>query len=227
MERMFEPFFTTKEVGKGTGLGLAAVHGIVAAHGGIVAASSKPGEGTTFEVFIPTIAAAPASEARAVEEKPSGHEAIMIVDDEPQVCAMLAKMLSRLGYQVECFTCAPAAIEAFQRDPSRWALAITDQTMPQMSGLEFAKTMLAQAPNMPVILCSGYTDMVSSDSAASAGVKAFLTKPVDHATLARMIRELLDRPPPMTARGAQDTAATNTSASGLPRGTRYERPRTH
>ena len=210
MERMFEPFFTTKEVGKGTGLGLAAVHGIVSAHGGVVAATSKPGQGTTFDIFIPTIAAEPASrEADAVEEKPCGSEAILIVDDEPQVSSMLAKMLGRIGYKVDCFNSAPEAIEAFKRAPGNWSLVITDQTMPQMTGLELAKRILAQSPSLPVILCSGYTDSVSNDMVAAAGIKAFLTKPVDHASLARMIRELIGTRTALSpARSTQQPAAT-------------------
>src|SRR6185312_14553613 len=101
MERMFEPFFTTKEVGKGTGLGLAAVHGIVSAHGGVVAATSRPGHGTSFSVFLPTIAEPASVETDAAEDKPHGSEAILIVDDEPQVSSMLAKMLGRIGYRVD------------------------------------------------------------------------------------------------------------------------------
>ena len=106
---------------------------------------------------------------------------------------MLAKMLGRIGYKVDCFNNAPEAIEAFKRQPNNWSLVITDQTMPQMTGLEFAKRILAQSPSVPVILCSGYTDSVSNEMVAAAGIKAFLTKPVDHASLARMIRELLGR----------------------------------
>jgi signal transduction histidine kinase/CheY-like chemotaxis protein len=205
MERMFEPFFTTKEVGKGTGLGLAAVHGIVAAHGGVVAATSRPGHGTSFGIFIPTIAEPPAAEADAVEDKPCGSEAILIVDDEPQVSSMLAKMLGRIGYRVDCFNSAPEAVEAFKREAGKWSLVITDQTMPQMTGLELAKQILTQSPNLPVILCSGYTDNVSNDMMAAAGIKAFLTKPVDHANLARLIRELLAAHA-ASSRGGRQTA---------------------
>jgi len=209
MERMFEPFFTTKEIGKGTGLGLAAVHGIVSAHGGVVAATSKPGHGTTFDIFIPTIAAEPTSgEADAVDDKPCGSESILIVDDEPQVSSMLAKMLGRIGYKVDCFNSAPEAIEAFRRAPHSWSLVITDQTMPQMTGLELAKRILAQSPNLPVILCSGYTDSVPAEMVTAAGIKAFLTKPVDHASLARTIRELLGtRPMSSPARGERQPIA--------------------
>ena len=217
MERMFEPFFTTKEVGKGTGLGLAAVHGIVSAHGGVVAATSKPGHGTTFDIFIPTIAAEPSSgEADAVEDKPCGSESILIVDDEPQVSSMLAKMLGRIGYKVDCFNSAPEAIEAFKREPGSWSLVITDQTMPQMTGLELAKRILAQSPNLPVILCSGYTDSVSAEMVIAAGIKAFLTKPVDHASLARMIRELLGtRPASSPAHGVRQPVANVPRAADM------------
>ncbi|HEX7967672.1 MAG TPA: PAS-domain containing protein [Stellaceae bacterium] len=215
MERMFEPFFTTKEVGKGTGLGLAAVHGIVSAHGGVVAAASKLGRGTTFEVFIPTVPGEPAADATgAAEDKPTGNESILIVDDEPQVSAMLAKMLGRLGYRVDCFNSAPDAVAAFTRAPDAWALVITDQTMPQMTGLELAKRILAQSPGQPIILCSGYTDTVSTDTAAATGIKAFLSKPVDHTILARTIRDLLGNGAPSAA--AKSDATTGAAMANFP-----------
>ena len=214
MERMFEPFFTTKEVGKGTGLGLAAVHGIVSAHGGVVAATSRPGHGTSFGIFLPTIAEAAAVEAAAVEDKPCGSEAILVVDDEPQVSSMLARMLGRIGYRVDCFNSAPEAIEAFTREPGKWSLVITDQTMPQLTGLELAKRILAQSPGLPVILCSGYTDSVSNDMVVAAGIKAFLAKPVDHANLARLIRELLGaRAASSLARGGRPATTAAAPAS--------------
>ncbi len=191
--KMFEPFFTTKEVGKGTGLGLAAVHGIVTSHGGIVACTSKPGHGTTFEIFLPAVAGdAAASKPVAADSKPSGTESIFIVDDEQQVSTMLARALKRLGYSVDCFNSATDALDAFSKSPDAWALAITDQTMPQMTGYELVEQILAQRPGFPTILCSGFTDAVTAESASAAGIKAFLTKPVDHEVIARVVRELLD-----------------------------------
>jgi signal transduction histidine kinase/ActR/RegA family two-component response regulator len=191
--KMFEPFFTTKEVGKGTGLGLAAVHGIVTSHGGIVACTSKPGSGTMFEIFLPAMAGdGVASKSIAADSKPPGTESILIVDDEQQVSTMLARALNRLGYSVDCFNSASDALDAFTKTPDAWALAITDQTMPQMTGYELVEQILAQRPQFPTILCSGFTDAVTAESASAAGIKAFLTKPVDHEVIARVVRELLD-----------------------------------
>jgi CheY-like chemotaxis protein len=197
MERIFEPFFTTKDVGKGTGLGLAAVHGIVAAHKGVVTVTSRPGHGAIFEIFLPTITGAvTASDVGVPGEKPCGNEAILIVDDEQQVGFMLTNMLRRLGYTVDCFASAVDALAAFERTPDAWALVITDQMMPRMTGFELAKRILARKPEMPVLLCSGYTDTVSPETAVAAGIQAFLAKPVDHALLARTIRSLLDERKP-------------------------------
>ena len=191
--KMFEPFFTTKEVGKGTGLGLAAVHGIVTSHSGIVACTSKPGNGTMFEIFLPAAASDEvSSKSVAADSKPPGTESILIVDDEQQVSTMLARALKRLGYSVDCFNNATDALDAFTRTPDAWALAITDQTMPQMTGYELVEQILAQRPEFPTILCSGFTDAVTAESASAAGIKAFLTKPVDHEVIARVVRELLD-----------------------------------
>jgi signal transduction histidine kinase/CheY-like chemotaxis protein len=192
--RMFEPFFTTKEVGKGTGLGLAAVHGIVSSLKGIIACTSTLGHGTTFEVFLPAKAAAAAAFAGAAQQPdPRGKEAILVVDDEQQVAAMLARTLKRLGYAVDCFASATEALAAYRRTPGAWALAITDQTMPQMTGYELAEQILAHDAEFPMILCSGYSDAVTAGTAASVGIKAFLSKPVDQEVIARTVRELLDR----------------------------------
>ncbi len=191
--KMFEPFFTTKEVGKGTGLGLAAVHGIVTSHHGVVACTSKPGEGTRFEIFLPAVQGEGAV-GKPIEaaSKPVGTESILIVDDEQQVSTMLARALKRLGYSVDCFKSATDALDAFKRTPDAWALAITDQTMPQMTGYELVERILAQRPGFPTILCSGFTDAVTAESATALGIKAFLTKPVDHDVITRVVRELLD-----------------------------------
>jgi signal transduction histidine kinase/ActR/RegA family two-component response regulator len=191
--KMFEPFFTTKEVGKGTGLGLAAVHGIVTSHHGVVACTSKPGEGTRFEIFLPAVRGEGAA-GKPIEavSKPVGTESILIVDDEQQVSAMLSRALQRLGYSVDCFNSATAALEAFTKTPDAWALAITDQTMPRMTGYELVERILAQRPEFPTILCSGFTDAVTAESATALGIKAFLTKPVDHDVITRVVRELLD-----------------------------------
>ncbi len=193
LSRIFEPFFTTKEVGKGTGLGLAAVHGIVSSMKGVVTCTSRPGHGATFEVYLPVKNGPSSALARQEQQaNPGGTEAILIVDDEQLVSTMLASSLTRLGYTVDCFASAIEALEAVRRNPNRWALAITDQTMPHMTGFELARQILTHHPNFPIILCSGYTDAVTAESVVAAGVRAFLNKPVDHDVMARTIRNVLD-----------------------------------
>ncbi|WP_459942254.1 response regulator, partial [Deferrisoma palaeochoriense] len=194
--RIFEPFFTTKEVGKGTGLGLAAVHGIVKQHGGTIRVSSVVGRGTTFRVYLPLAVRAERVEGRvgARETMPRGRgERILVVDDELEVADFLAQTLETLGYRVEAVLSAEEAWQRFSRSPGAVDLLITDQTMPGMTGLALARRCRQQRPDLPVVLCTGYASAVTTEELAAAGVAVLLAKPVSPRQLAAEVRRVLDR----------------------------------
>jgi CheY-like chemotaxis protein len=208
MERMFEPFFTTKSIGKGTGLGLAAVHGIVAAHGGAITVESVIGEGTTFRILLP-LAANPVAEA-VTADRPSasrGRELVLLVDDETEVVAMTTRCLERLGYEVASCEDPVDAWETFAEDPDAWDVVVTDHTMPGLTGLELARRMLERRAGLPIVLCTGYSEAANEETASAIGIAAFLNKPVDPNKLAATLRAVLDRG------GAAQTAAPALASS--------------
>jgi len=192
MERMFNPFFTTKDIGKGTGLGLAAVHGIVLAHGGLIDVESSQGVGTTFRIYLPV------HEAESTEAPPSrlqggplGKERVLVVDDQEMVGTMLGTSLERLGYDVTVCTSADDALEAIGDNPFAWDLLLSDIRMPGVGGLELARFARAARKDMAVVLCSGYSDTEAEAESRAMGV-IIIPKPVDQALLARSLREALD-----------------------------------
>ncbi len=193
-ERVFEPFFTTKEKGEGTGMGLAVVHGIVKSHGGAVGVSSEPGHGSTFDVFLPTLQKV---EARKKERKPSalptGTERILFVDDEEMIVEMGKNLLESLGYKVTPARHPAEALNLFRKDPSQFDLVITDQTMPDMTGLTLAGKIFKVRNNMPTILCTGHSESVTPKKARELGVAAFAMKPLLKKELAEVVRQVLDR----------------------------------
>ena len=196
--RIFDPYFTTKEKGKGTGLGLAVVDGIVRDHDGRVAVYSEPGEGTTFRVYLPlTDRAAPAASAGEPEAPPAGagHERVLVVDDEESIRAVLARSLRHAGYAVTVHADARAALEAFERAPAAWDLLITDMTMPGMSGKELARRAMEVRPGLPVILCCGYSSLISAEEALNMGIRSYVEKPVELAALLEIVRKVLDGEP--------------------------------
>ncbi len=193
--RIFEPFFTTKEVGKGTGLGLAAVHGIVKQHGGAIRVDSVVGRGTTFRVYLPLAGRADRVEERvgARETMPRGRgERILVVDDEIEVADFLAQTLETLGYRVEAVLSAEEAWQRFSRSPGAVDLLLTDQTMPGRTGLELARQCRERRPDLPVVLCTGYASAVATEELAAAGVAVLLAKPVSPRQLAAEVRRVLD-----------------------------------
>ena len=194
MERIFDPYFTTKEVGKGTGLGLAVIHGIVEDYKGFVEVESEPGKGTTFRIFLPAMAQDAIVEAEAPprEELPSGSERILVIDDEDIIVQLLRSGLSRLGYEIVGVTDSREALELVRNEPDRFDLVITDQTMPNLTGANLAAEIFKIRPKMPLILCTGYSSVVSEESALAMGIKAYLTKPIERKTLAQTVRRLLD-----------------------------------
>ncbi|MDK9707187.1 MAG: cache domain-containing protein [Desulforhopalus sp.] len=190
--RIFEPYFTTKEVGKGTGMGLAIVHGIVRSYEGFVSCSSLVGKGTTVHVYLPVIAPGAMAAEEGEELVLAGRERILIVDDEKILAEMGKNMLERLGYEVTVETNSLEAIATFFKDPDQFDLILTDQTMPGMTGLDLAMHILTIRPDLPVILCTGYSTLVTEEKAKAAGIKGFAMKPLAKRDIARLIRKVLD-----------------------------------
>lgn len=191
LERIFDPFFTTREVGQGSGMGLAVLHGIVVAHDGVIDVASTPGKGTVFTLFFPRVPDAEDADADPQADMPHGSETILFVDDEDDIVTMRTRMLSHLGYRVLAATSPEQALEMLADKGERIDLLITDQTMPRMTGVQLAGKVASLRPGLPVILCSGYSEAVTAEEARAAGVSRFLAKPVDMRLLALAIREIL------------------------------------
>jgi signal transduction histidine kinase/ActR/RegA family two-component response regulator/HAMP domain-containing protein len=194
-ERIFEPYFTTKEQGKGTGLGLSVVHGIARRSGGTVTVYSEVGKGATFHVFLPRVATGAAAFAGVDQPLPTGDERILVVDDEAPITGMLEQMLTRLGYAVAVSADSQAALNLFRKQPERFDLVLTDMTMPGLNGVQLTRALLELRPDLPVILCTGFSESVSEEEARAAGVRAYLMKPVVRSQLARAIRRALESEP--------------------------------
>ncbi|MBW1763615.1 MAG: response regulator, partial [Deltaproteobacteria bacterium] len=192
-DRIFDPYFSTKETGKGTGLGLAVVHGIVKSYGGDIRVYSEPGKGTVFHVYLPVIKGSSVlSEIVRDEPLQCGHECVLLVDDEEQIASMEKAILERLGYQVTSHTSSIEALETFKEQPDKYDLVITDMTMPNMTGDKLAGEMIKIRPDIPIILCSGFSEIMSEEKAKSLGVKGFLMKPIVSKDLSSVIRKVLD-----------------------------------
>ena len=191
-DKVFDPFFTTKEKGEGTGLGLSIVHGIVKQHDGFITVDSEPGKGSTFTVCFPMIAERPKASTPGEGTIPTGRERILFIDDEEALAEVGQEILSELGYQVESKTSSREALAILRLDPSRFDLVVTDQTMPEMTGVELAREILAARPDMPIIMCTGYSQLVDADKAAGAGIRAFAMKPLTKREIAKTIRKVLD-----------------------------------
>jgi len=192
--RIFDPYFTTKEEGKGTGLGLAVVHGIVKSHGGQISVYSEPGKGTEFQICLPVIKKQKET-AKVETDAPiqKGDERILLVDDQDVIVQLEKQMLDRLGYHVTTRTSSTDALEAFRMQPDKFDLVITDLTMPDMTGDKLAQKLMAIRPDIPVILCTGFTEKMSKEKAEALGFKGFLMKPIVMNDLAKSIREALEK----------------------------------
>jgi CheY-like chemotaxis protein len=209
LERIFEPFFTTKPPGEGTGLGLAMVHGIVRSHDGAIVVESNPGAGTTFHLFFPDAATMAFAGLDAGESPTAPHpasagvrgrgERILVVDDEPTVLQVATAILERQGYDPQPFSRAPDALAAFAREPESYTAVVTDLTMPEMTGLQLAREILALSPDTPVIIASGYLEGDPMREAHESGVTRFIRKPFDLADFVAAIR------------GTQQTASQSSS----------------
>ncbi|MFA5903898.1 MAG: PAS domain S-box protein [Desulfobacula sp.] len=193
ISRIFDPFFTTKGQGKGTGMGLSVVHGIVNRMNGAIQVYSEPGQGTEFRVYLP-IAGIPAEKRdfSTNEPLPTGCEKILLVDDEEAIIKMEKQILERLGYQVTSRTSSIEAVEAFRTDPYRFDLVMSDMAMPQMPGDKLAVELIRIRPDIPILLCTGFSESMTEDKIKNIGVRGIVLKPIIMKDLARKIREVLD-----------------------------------
>jgi PAS domain S-box-containing protein len=191
MERIFDPYFTTKKIGEGTGMGLAVVQGIVKSYGGAISVSSEPGKGTTFRVFLPRIEQDLPPPVEATEAPATGTERILFVDDEETLVDLGKEILQSLGYQVSAKMTSLEALETFRAQPEEFDLVITDMTMPGLTGKELAKQLLAIRPDIPIILCTGFSEIMDEKQAREAGIREFIMKPYGISGLANVVRKVL------------------------------------
>ena len=191
--KIFEPYFTTKEIGKGTGMGLAIVHGIVNSNGGFITCDSQLNQGTVFSVFLPASKPQTLEEPSADQAALTGQEHILFVDDEEMLAELGRVMLERLGYQVTVKTNSTEALAAFAEAPNSFDVIITDQTMPGLTGITMAERILQIRPDIPVILCTGHSSLLHEEQVKATGIRKFVMKPISRKEIASLLREILDQ----------------------------------
>ncbi len=195
MNRIYDPYFTTKKLGEGTGMGLATVHGIVRGHEGIITVENNlSGSGTTFKVYFPLIVHQKIIEPKEIEGSVhpiSSTGSVLFVDDEEMIVRLSRRVLEKSGFQVEAFTDSAKALKEFQSDPDKFDIVVTDQTMPGLTGVDLAQSILGIRKNIPIILCTGFSENVDENQAKEVGIKEFVLKPIAPNDLARKINEIL------------------------------------
>jgi PAS domain S-box-containing protein len=192
LDRIFDPYFTTKEIGKGSGLGLSVVHGIVKRHEGGMAVSSRPGSGTTVTVYLPEIERKKSSQETIDDPVPGGEGKILFVDDEKALADIGQRILEHLGYSVVATTSSTDAYEIFRARPDYFDLVITDYTMPLMTGADLAVKVMRVRPDMPVILCTGFTERITEEDAKDMNIRAFVLKPLNLRDMAQVVKGVLN-----------------------------------
>ena len=193
INRIFDPYFTTKDFGKGSGMGLTVVQGIVKNHDGTITVSSEVGEGTTFTILFPVIDEAPEITTKKTVTISHGTETILFVDDEKAITKMMQQMLKKLGYHVETSLNPEEALDLFQSKPDSFDIVITDMTMPQMTGAKFAEKLKEIRSDIPIILCTGHSTLVDEDKVNHLEISGYVMKPVSMSKITKAIREVLDR----------------------------------
>ncbi len=197
IDRIFDPYFTTKEQGKGTGIGLSVVYSIIKNHDGSLSVDSEPGIGTTFDMFFPVVHGERVDVKEDISEAiPGGSERILVVDDEESIAQIEGEMLKRLGYNVTVQTNSLEVLELFRSQPDRYDLVVTDMAMPNLTGDHLTRKIMDIKPNIPVILCTGFSEQISDEKAKNIGIQALLMKPIIKKDLATTIRRVLDKPGP-------------------------------
>jgi PAS domain S-box-containing protein len=193
-EMIFEPYFTTKDKGSGTGLGLAVVHGIVQSHGGNITVYSEPGQGTIFRLYFPLVTdPVLIPDADGMErEFPWGTERLLVVDDEEEILSICSELVQAYGYTIKTFANSLDAFNHFKEDPTAYDLVLTDMTMPNMSGDLLGKNIMEIRPDIPVVICTGFSKIMEYGDSLNAGFAAYLTKPVEAGKLLLTIRKVLD-----------------------------------
>ncbi len=190
---IFDPYFTTKGLGKGTGLGLSVIHGIIKDYHGFIRVDSNPGNGSIFQVYFPALMEeTKKKETPDIPPLPTGTERILIVDDEPSIVEVNKKNLEKLGYNVTITTESSWALEKIRSAPDQFDLVISDQTMPGLTGVELSLEILKTRPDMPIIICTGYSSVISEENSLTIGIRKYLKKPVSTNRLARSIRQVID-----------------------------------
>ena len=194
LDKIFEPYFTTKDKGKGTGLGLSAVYGIVKEHKGDIRVFSKQGQGATFQVYLPLMPVSSADESSPETGKTNfGTERILVIDDEDPIANILKEVLERLGYKVTKRTSSIDALEEFKSDPYAFDLVLTDMAMPHMTGETIARKVKAARPDIPIVICTGFSERIDEKKAKEIGADGFLLKPILRTKLSEMVRKVLDK----------------------------------
>ena len=190
--KIFDPYFTTKRFGNGTGMGLSIIHGILRECGGTISVESRLGKGSTFRVHFPVVGTTDMQEIEEDKNIPSGNENILFIDDEKLISEVGTEMLQRLGYKVTAKRSSIEALKTFKNNPKKFDLVITDQTMPNLSGSDLSRQMIQIKPDIPIILCTGYSDSINEYQAKVIGVKEFALKPITRNEIAKLIRKVLD-----------------------------------
>ncbi len=194
LERIFDPFFTTKKEGRGSGIGLSVVHGIIQSHKGYINVNSQEGQGTSFEVYLPVYTGDIKMEDKVNEDQPikKGNERVLLVDDDKKVAFMVQHMLEKLGYQVTCYMSSPEALEAFKTSPDAFDLVVTDLTMPDLTGYQLSEKITDIRSDIPIILCTGFGEHINKKQYSLQGIKGFLNKPVSVKDMSNLVRDILD-----------------------------------
>ncbi|MFP4458648.1 MAG: PAS domain S-box protein [Candidatus Zixiibacteriota bacterium] len=190
--RIFEPFYTTKSAGEGTGLGLSVAHGIVESHDGCIKVDSIKGVGSRFHVYFPMVEPETPKQKSDSASMPKGNEKILIVDDEIIIVKLIEKLLIHLGYEIFALSSSEEAIELFKQEPEKFDLVITDQTMPEITGIELAREIHKIRKDLPILLVTGYSEFVTSENYDSFGISDFIMKPIQAGDIAERVRKALD-----------------------------------